>query len=223
MHSITRGNILSVIQQMKHKRIILNDKEIVDKTGFSKSFVSNILSQRQEASQNFVDKFLSVFKLDTEGLSTKNEQQIVSTPEKYKVTIHEPKKSNMVNENNVLGIMEQLLASKKIKNQATIAMETGFDKSTISNIRSGTARVSYKFAKKFEESFKKEINSLSVLNEPDEDIQYSKPDKKGDIEMQIELKYLRQRIADLEKIISLYEKQTPEQIATAPGSKTKAG
>jgi len=57
----TKENIVKKIAELKESRIILNNAEIVEKTGFSKSYVSNIAAGKQAAGEHFIEKFNNVF------------------------------------------------------------------------------------------------------------------------------------------------------------------
>jgi len=53
-----------MVETLKAKRTIKKDVDIVAKTGFSKAVVSNYLSGRVKASDNFLDKFEKVYGVD---------------------------------------------------------------------------------------------------------------------------------------------------------------
>ena len=72
MDKSDRANLVEIVAKLKEDRVILNDVEIVEKTGFSAPYISNILSKRQKPSQNFVDRFNDVFFLETKKFSTQS-------------------------------------------------------------------------------------------------------------------------------------------------------
>ena len=57
--------LIASAELLKTRKVIRKDIDISRLTGFSKSVVSNYLNGRVQASQNFIDKFCEVFKIDS--------------------------------------------------------------------------------------------------------------------------------------------------------------
>lgn len=58
------AELIRMVETLKAKRTIKKDVDIVASTGFSKTVVSNYLSGRIKASDNFLDKFEKVYGVD---------------------------------------------------------------------------------------------------------------------------------------------------------------
>jgi transcriptional regulator with XRE-family HTH domain len=54
-------DLIAAVEKLKGQRVIKKDADIAEKTGFSKSVVSNYLAGRVTASKNFMIKFYEVF------------------------------------------------------------------------------------------------------------------------------------------------------------------